>query len=196
MQWKPKLHPNPTQSFDAVGPARAGGVGSCARESNEEEIYQTIFHNDACHEILYLGGCHLSNTICNRSTRFSDDDEDTSTSNAAYESEPERIAAYESEPECMVQHKYGSFSCTEGANNSSGIRGAPSVSQKWADMAHRSHEQLSDTEIMLLQSVRAEFLFADGPGGTGGQEHTFKIPSNPLKPFKLVPTSFLPMIKI
>ena len=56
-------------------------------------------------------------------------------------------------------------------------------------MAHRSHDQMSDTEVMLLQSVRAEFLFVDGPGGKGGQEEAFKDPLNPLKPFKLVPTS-------
>ena len=84
MTWQPKLHPNPTQSFDAVGPARAGGVGSCVRESNCCDVYQNIYHDESCHEFLYLGGCHLTNTVCNRSTGLPDDDEDTSTSNAAY----------------------------------------------------------------------------------------------------------------
>ena len=54
MPWKPKLHT--TQSSDAIGPVRAGGVGSCARDGKDCEIYQTIFHDEACHEILYLGG--------------------------------------------------------------------------------------------------------------------------------------------
>ena len=66
MTWRPKLHPTPTQSSDAIGPARAGGVGSCARDGKEFEIYQTIFHDEACHEILYLGGSHLANRVCNR----------------------------------------------------------------------------------------------------------------------------------
>ena len=56
VQWKPKLHPTPLQSSDAIGPDRAGGVGSSAREKDDDDTYLKIFHNKACNEILYLGG--------------------------------------------------------------------------------------------------------------------------------------------
>ena len=47
-------------------------------------------------------------------------------------------------------------------SNVSVINGAPSVSQKWADMAHRTHEEMSEDELVLLKHVQAECLFSEG----------------------------------
>ena len=44
----------------------------------------------------------------------------------------------------------------------SAMRGAPSVSPKWANMPCKASEDMSDDELMLLASVQAENLFADG----------------------------------
>ena len=69
-------------------------------------------------------------------------------------------------------------------------KGAPAVSQKWAEMAHRTPAELDDVEILLLQNVQAEFLFQDGPRERGGLD-TLDNCSNlltGLKSLQLVPT--------
>ena len=130
---------------------------------------------------LVSGGSHLTNTVHTDST--CDDDEDTGMISSE-ESEPERTEPHVRPGYLSARHCDSSVNCSEQyeSNVNRTLRGQPNVSQKWADMRHRSPEEMTDQELLLLQSVRAETLFSDGPGGKGGQEEAFEIPFNPLNP--------------
>ncbi len=146
------------------------------------------------------GGAYLSNRVCNRSTasyphfrargatidRDHPDrelltyDEDTGMSNATRRSNVYPDRPY---PEHLRSVGSGAPSCTRMGvvplsstitprhSIACTIRGAPSVSPKWADMAHKSRADMSTEELQLLESVQAECLFSDGLGDRGAVNH-------------------------
>ena len=70
-------------------------------------------------------------------------------------------------------------------------RALPSVSPKWANMPHRDSMELSDADLLLMETVRAEQIFVKGLRDRGGcelsmaEEGPFKDPlkagTGPLK---------------
>ncbi len=140
-----------TESFDAIGPARAGGAGTrrCLNsDANNEHFATRAFEIDASH--------------------------------------PDTIRPH---PECLTDSHFEMWHTDRACSVAK--RAMPSVSKKWSDLPCKAREDMSEEEVLLLDSVRAENIFADGLGDRGGCE-SLKAPLNPLTGFqgpKLVPTS-------